>query len=104
MPLPPQITDDARRAALAKAAEAKRTRAEIKERLKSGDLSLSELLRNADDDVIIARTKVLPILESLPGLGKVKARRTMESIGISENRRLQGLGSKQRAELIDVFG
>lgn len=104
MPLPPPITEEARQAALAKAAEAKRVRVEIKQRLKAGDLTLSQLLSEADDDVITARTKVLPLLESLPGVGKVKARRTMESIGISENRRLQGLGSKQRSELVRFFG
>ena len=100
---PPQISDEARRAALAKAAAAKRARFEIKERLKAGELSLSELLSDIDDP-IVARTKVLPILESLPQVGKVKARRTMESVGIAENRRLGGLGRKQRAELIEIFG
>jgi ribosomal protein S13 len=44
--------------------------------------------------------KVVSVLESLPGLGKVKARRLMETVGISESRRLQGLGAKQRAELL----
>ena len=40
------------------------------------------------------------MLESLPGVGKVKARRTMEEIGIAETRRLRGLGDKQRSELL----
>lgn len=103
MPLPPQLTDEQRRAALAKAAEARRARAELKEKLKMGALTLTELLDRAEGDDIIAKMKVLAVLESLPGVGKVKARRTMEEIGISESRRVRGLGDQQRASLLKVF-
>lgn len=103
MPLPPQLTDEQRRAALAKAAEARRARAELKEKLKMGSLTLTELLAGAEGDDIIAKMKVLAVLESLPGVGKVKARRTMEEIGISESRRVRGLGDQQRAALLKVF-
>ncbi|WP_457836171.1 hypothetical protein [Staphylococcus aureus] len=44
---------------------------------------------------------MLSVLESLPGLGKVKARRLMEDVGISETRRLQGLGDQQRRKLFE---
>ncbi len=100
----PQLTDEQRRAALVKAAEARRVRAEIKELLKMGTLSLSELLDRSDSDKILAKMKVLSVLEALPKLGKVKARRTMDEVGISESRRLRGLGSQQRAELVARFG
>tara|TARA_B100001765_G_scaffold59582_1_gene35718 strand:+ start:301 stop:615 length:315 start_codon:yes stop_codon:yes gene_type:complete len=100
----PQLTDEQRRAALAKAAEARRVRAEIKELLKMGTLSLSELLDRSDNDRILAKMKVLSVLEALPKLGKVKARRTMDEVGISDSRRLRGLGSQQRAELLARFG
>ena len=100
----PQLTDEQRRAALAKAAEARRVRAEIKELLKMGTLSLSELLDRSDSDKILAKMKVLSVLEALPKLGKVKARRTMDEVGISDSRRLRGLGSQQRAELVARFG
>ena len=100
----PQLTDEQRRAALAKAAEARRVRAEIKELLKMGTLSLSELLDRSDNDRILAKMKVLSVLEALPKLGKVKARRTMDEAGSSDSRRLRGLGSQQRAELVARFG
>ena len=100
----PQLTDEQRRAALAKAAEARRVRAEIKELLKMGTLSLSELLDRSDNDRILAKMKVRSVLEALPKLGKVKARRTMDEVGISDSRRLRGLGSQQRAELVARFG
>lgn len=103
MPLPPQLTAEQRQAALAKAAEARRARAELKEKLKLGSVTLAELLDAAADDEIIGKMKVIAVLESLPGVGKVKARRTMEEVGISESRRVRGLGDQQRAALLKVF-
>ena len=66
-----------------------------------GSLSFRELLEQAERDDVVAKMKVLTVLESLPGLGKVKARRLMDEIGISESRRVQGLGDKQRRALFD---
>lgn len=103
MTQPPQLTDEQRQAALAKAAEVRRERAEVKERLKMGSISLAELLDTAGSNDTIAKMKVLTVLESLPGVGKVKARRTMERIGISETRRVRGLGDQQRKALIEAF-
>ncbi len=100
MPLPPQLTPDQRKAALEKAAVARRQRAELKEKLKLGSLSLRELLSQAPNNETVGKMKVLSVLESLPGLGKVKARRLMEDIGISESRRVQGLGVNQRDALL----
>jgi hypothetical protein len=100
MPQPPALTPEQRQAALEKAAKVRRERAEVKEKLKLGSLSLDELLSKADGDETVGKMKVVSVLESLPGLGKVKARRLMETVGISESRRLQGLGAKQRAELL----
>ncbi len=66
-----------------------------------GSVSFKELLEQAERDEVVAKMKVLTVLESLPGLGKVKARRLMDEIGISESRRVQGLGAKQRTALTD---
>ena len=103
MPLPPQLSQEQREAALAKAAVARRERAELKEKLKMGSTNLRELLEQADGNEIVGKMKVLSVLESLPGLGKVKARRLMEEIGISEARRVQGLGKNQRQALLATF-
>jgi hypothetical protein len=103
MPLPPALSPEQRQAALEKAAVARRARAELKERLKMGSLTLSELLTKAESDEIVAKMKVLAVLESLPGVGKVKARRTMDEIGISETRRVRGLGAQQRDALLKAF-
>ncbi|MDZ7733456.1 MAG: integration host factor, actinobacterial type [Acidimicrobiia bacterium] len=103
MPLPPQLSDEQRKAALEKAAEARRVRAELKEKLKMGSLDLEQLFALAARDEMVGKMKVVAVLESLPGVGKVKARRTMGDIGISESRRLQGLGEQQRAALLETF-
>lgn len=103
MPLPPALTPEQRQAALDKAAAARRERAELKEKLKMGSVNLRELLNLADAHEVVAKMKVLAVLESLPGVGKVKARRTMEEIGISETRRVRGLGDQQRTKLLDAF-
>ncbi|MBL6629541.1 MAG: integration host factor, actinobacterial type [Actinomycetota bacterium] len=102
MTSPPSLTPEQREAALAKAAAARAARAEIKARLKMGSLTLAEVL--ASDDVNIHKMKVLAMLESLPKVGKVKARRIMDEIGIAENRRIQGLGAQQRTALLDRLG
>jgi hypothetical protein len=101
MPRPPTRSPAQRQAARAKAAAARRLRAELKEKLKMGSLSLRELLDQAERDEIVGKMKVLSVIEALPGVGKVKARRLMEDIGISETRRLQGLGENQRKKLFE---
>jgi hypothetical protein len=101
MPLPPVLSPEQRQAALEKAALARRVRAELKERLKMGSLTFEELLAQAKADEMVGKTKVLAVLESLPGLGKVKARRLLEECEISDTRRIQGLGDQQRRRLLE---
>jgi hypothetical protein len=103
MPLPPELSPDARQAALAKAADARRQRAALKEKLKMGSVSLPELLAQADGDDVIGKMKVVAVLESLPGVGKVRARRLMDELKIAESRRVRGLGAQQREALLKQF-
>ncbi len=102
MATPPELTPEQRAAALEKAAEARAARAEIKARLKMGSMSLQEALDS--DDPNVGKLKVVSLLEALPGLGKVKARRLMDDIGIADNRRVQGLGAQQRKALLEELG
>lgn len=101
---PPQLTAEQRQAALAKAGEVRRKRAEVKAKLKMRSISLSDLLEQAETDEVVAGTKVLAVLESLPGMGKVRARRMMDEIGIADSRRIRGLGDQQRASLLARCG
>ena len=100
----PQLTDEQRKEALAKAAEARKARAELKEQLKRGDISLKEVLATASSDEIIGKTKVSALLESLPKVGKVKAKEIMDELEIAQTRRLRGLGDRQRRALLERFG
>lgn len=103
MAQPPKLTEEQRKAALARAAEARRVRAEVKELLKTGSMTLSALFDKAESDDLVAGLKVESLIASMPGTGKIKAKRLMESIGIAENRRIRGLGDKQREALLAEF-
>ncbi len=100
---PPQLTAEQRAKALEKAALARQKRAEIKQLLKNGSLSLGDLYEKAENDPIVAGIKVSAVLSSLPRVGKVKSKRIMEELGIADNRRLRGLGDRQRAALLEEF-
>ncbi len=82
----------------------RKQRAELKDRLKMGTVTLKELLDQGQKDEVVGKMKVLAVLESLPGLGKVKARRALDEVGISETRRVQGLGEQQRRKLLEMLG
>ena len=99
----PHLTPEQRQAALEKAAAARRERAEVKNRLKHSGGSLRDVLRDGQRNEVIGKMKVLDLLQSMPGLGKVRARQTMERLGIAESRRVRGLGAKQVAALEREF-
>jgi hypothetical protein len=101
MPLP-TLTPEDRAKALQKAAEARKKRAALKAELKSGKLTLSDVLVKTNDDTI-GKMKVSAVLEALPGVGKVRATKTMEKLDISASRRVRGLGAKQREALLAEF-
>ncbi len=102
MPLPPPLTEEQRRQALEKAAIARRKRAELKEQLKRGATSFKDLLGRTNDE-IVGKMRVSTVLESLPGVGRVRAKKIMERLDISESRRMRGLGQKQKENLLSEF-
>ena len=102
MTLPP-LTPEQRAAALEKAAAARKARAELKVRLKSSGTRLDDVLADGAQDDVIGKMKVVAVLESMPGVGKVRAQKIMERLEISPSRRLRGLGAKQREALVREF-
>ena len=94
----PQLTDEQRKAALEKAAQARHERAELREKIKS---ALEDVLDS--DDPIASRMKVSTLIESLPGYGKAKAAKIMDELGISATRRVKGLGARQREQLVEAL-
>ena len=99
----PNLSDADRQAALKKAAEARQKRAELRAKIKDGKMSFKDVMAKTDDP-IVARMKVSTLLESLPGYGKAKAAKIMEELKISESRRIQGLGARQREALMEKLG
>ena len=99
----PQLSAEERQAALEKAKAARIKRAQVRDELKSGKLSLKEVL-DMKDDPVVGRMKVSTLIETMPGYGKAKAEKIMGELKIAESRRLKGLGERQEAALLERLG
>jgi hypothetical protein len=99
----PTLTPEQRSAALAKAAEVRKARAELKNELKAGKTTLPAVLDRAETDDVVGKLKVSAVLQSLPGIGKIRATQIMEKLKIADSRRLRGLGDQQRKALLGEF-
>ncbi len=102
MPLP-QLTPEQRQAALDKAAAARRERAAVKNRLKHSGATISEVLAEGLTNEVIGKMRVFDLLQSMPGVGKVRAKQLMLRLKISESRRVRGLGANQSSALVAEF-
>jgi hypothetical protein len=100
----PQLTTEQLQAARAAATAARRARADLKNNLRSGKISLSEALEAAADDDTLAHVKVVDLLKALPRVGEKRAAVVMEKLEIAPNRRIRGLGRHQVAGLRAEFG
>jgi len=103
MGTPPQLTAEQRVAALAKASASRKRRAEVKNQIKNGQLSIDDVLSLALTDEAVAKMRVKELLESLSGVGKIRVIALMERLNISSTRRIQGLGRHQLKELRNEF-
>jgi transposase len=99
----PPLTPEQRAAALEKAAVARRERAAVKNRLKYAQGSLKEVIADGKGNDVVGKMKVSALLESMPGVGRVRARQIMEEVGISGSRRVRGLGANQISALLTRF-
>lgn len=89
-----------RQAANRAAIEARRARASIKQRLRSGELSPLKALSEAQrDDSAASTLRVTEFLQTFPAVGEVKAARLLDELQISPRKRLGGLGVHQRERL-----
>jgi guanylate kinase len=103
VPTPPKLTAEQRKDALAKSTASRQVRAATKARVKAGELTLSAIFELAATDEAIAKMRVVELLESFAGVGKVRAVATLDRLSISQTRRIQGLGRAQRANLLLEF-
>ncbi|KXP12699.1 integration host factor [Tsukamurella pulmonis] len=98
----PTLTPEQRADALAKAAAVRSARAAIKNQLKTGATTLSAVLDRANEPAV-GKMRVAALLEALPKIGKIKAAEIMTELEIADNRRVAGLGERQRAALVERF-
>ncbi|MGW2110024.1 integration host factor, actinobacterial type [Streptomyces sp. NPDC001948] len=55
------------------------------------------------DSEAIRKLLVRTLLESLPGIGKIRAQEILTEPEVSESRRVHGLGKQQRVRLLERF-
>jgi transposase len=99
----PPLTPEQRQAALDKAAASRRERAEVKNRLKHAGATLAEVIEEGQNNEVVGKMRVSELLQSMPGIGKVRAEQVMDRLYISRTRRVRGLGVNQVAALLEEF-
>jgi hypothetical protein len=97
----PALSPEQREAALQKARDARAARSALLAGLKAGTLTLADVL--ARDDDLARKTKVAQVVRAVPGVGKARATAIMERAGIPAERRIGGLGARQREHLLAEF-
>ena len=97
----PTMSPEQRQVALEKAREARTARSAMLADLKAGTLTLADVLGRDDD--LARKTKVNQVLRALPGVGQARASAMMERAGITADRRVGGLGARQREQLLAEF-
>ena len=100
---PPVLTEEERAAALSKARFSRTHRAEVKAEVRAGNLTVEQVLTLSANDEAVAKMRVSELLESISGVGKVRAISILDRLGISRTRRIMGLGHHQRTALIKEF-
>jgi guanylate kinase len=101
MGAPPKLTTQERRDALKAAVAARRSRAAFKEEIKVGKKSWKDAFSAQDES--IKKMRVRELIESLPGVGEVRAKNILERAGISPTRRVGGVGRSQYEKLLELL-
>ena len=100
----PTLTSEQRKENLGKAMAARSERHQMLLNVKRGGLSVPDFIGMAGTSKVVANTRVFALLKAAPGYGFAKAQRALKQIGISETRRVKGLGARQTREICDLFG
>ncbi len=95
----PVLTDEQRAANLKRANEAREQRRRLRHLLATGGMTVGDVLASSDGQCV--RMPVRYLIESLPGIGRVRSLAVMEELGIGERKRVGGLGRRQREALAE---
>lgn len=99
----PERSAEQRAAALDHALEVRRERAALRSDLKAARCSGAEVVLGSASDGRWQALKVLWLLQSLPGVGVVRAEALMAALAIPHTRRLGGLKEQQRVALAEAI-
>ena len=99
----PSLTPEQRSLAVERAIAARRERAAVKARLKTAGTTIEQVIAAGAENEAIGKMRVSDLLESLPGIGPVRALQIMDELGIAQSRRVRGLGPGQTAALLRRF-
>ena len=98
------LSDTDRRKGLKAALEVRKKRAEIKGLLKKGKTEIRLLFRDKKlFEKYIINMKVIDLVSSLPGNGKVNALKILKDLKISPNKKVGGLGKNQKLSFHHFF-
>jgi hypothetical protein len=99
----PTLTAEQQSAALAKAFAVRSARASVLASVKTGGTTMPQVLASAKTDPVVGKIRVVQLLKAVPGFGPARATALMERAGIAANRRVAGLGERQRATLLEAL-
>lgn len=85
------------------AADIRRAGEAIVAAVRSGEIALAAAHEQADADANTGRVFAVKVYEAVPGIGKVKARRTMAAIGLADDVTLGGVPAEKRVEISALF-
>lgn len=97
----PERTHQQRMEALRRANDIRSERASLKESLRSGDVSITDVL--LDPPACVLTAKVLDLILAAPKYGRIKANRVIERCRVSPSKTISGLTPRQRKELVDML-
>jgi len=99
----PKLSEEELQSARKAATEARRIRAEFKEQVRQGSLSIGDALSHAMDDDVLAHIKVIDLLKTQRRIGQVRAEEIMTKLSIAPTRRIRGLGRHQIDGIVEEF-
>ncbi len=89
--------------AFARAVQARQAIAGVIDGVRSGDVDLASAFLTADTNPLVGRCFAVKVFEAVPGIGKVRARRTMQAFDLEEGIWLGQVPLETRVAVIDAF-
>ena len=99
----PYATEEGRQLALQKSVETRSARADLRAQMRAGDVALADL-RGRVEDPVVGRMTIRAALTAQKGIGVLRAIKIEDTVGVTETKRLRGLGPRQWDTLLQLVG